>query len=563
MDYMNLGVRSRKTGLQVKENIEKDEFSMENVDDFFKEDESTISLRRRSRKSSLFQVGFFDNRELLPSLPSRPASETLKWSNADGSIDVIPQEPDEDEVLEDAKREYGEVQQSEWPQSPANVSLQTPPGSHLPSMAEEEEDGANEPYRTRSKFLSRRDDTYRDIPDLVEDDEYSRADTTLNTSDNALLREELGGDDYENESESDADYIEGMSLLQENSDMNARSDESMSDTTMSDDSAYKPLTLNRSKIFPASKTTSNYVSQSSSESESDRDFIRSQAQEFEADGPGEHSAGLRRSKRVKIAPLEYWRNEKVVYKRKSAKPVLDIDKVITYEDEEDEAEKDELTAKKRKSYNYNPSGRPRGRPRKSRNREVVTSNVKLDMKDLESLTGKKLENADWLEGGSLHSNVRNSRGEIGKVCLAFAPNKSKYQQVRRSETNNFLMSILFDDQKDVFASGFITLPPEGIKAPTGAADTTLVFCLIQGVIEFQIEETKFIGTPGTSCRIPAFNKYALKNMMSAEAKIFFVQIALPSGQSKLMGSEKSEAGNNDGTSEDHNYLTSDMSLVRS
>ena len=53
MDYMKLGLKSRKTGIDVKQDIPKDEYSMENIDDFFKDDEtSLISMRRKSRRKS-------------------------------------------------------------------------------------------------------------------------------------------------------------------------------------------------------------------------------------------------------------------------------------------------------------------------------------------------------------------------------------------------------------------------------------------------------------------------------------------------------------------------------
>ena len=70
MDYMKLGLKSRKTGIDVKQDIPKDEYSMENIDDFFKDDEtSLISMRRKSRrKSSLFLPSTLngDTKNVLP-----------------------------------------------------------------------------------------------------------------------------------------------------------------------------------------------------------------------------------------------------------------------------------------------------------------------------------------------------------------------------------------------------------------------------------------------------------------------------------------------------------------
>nr|5T59_C Chain C, KLLA0B13629p [Kluyveromyces lactis NRRL Y-1140]5T59_F Chain F, KLLA0B13629p [Kluyveromyces lactis NRRL Y-1140] len=41
MDYMNLGVKSRKTGLTVNKTVQKDEYSMENLNDFFKDEQDS------------------------------------------------------------------------------------------------------------------------------------------------------------------------------------------------------------------------------------------------------------------------------------------------------------------------------------------------------------------------------------------------------------------------------------------------------------------------------------------------------------------------------------------
>ena len=90
MDYMNLGVTSRKTGIEIKKGIRKDEFSMENVEEFFKDEESYISVRRKSRKSSLLPF----SKQILPqelAEPSRRSSNVLP-----PSVPTINEEHDEE-----------------------------------------------------------------------------------------------------------------------------------------------------------------------------------------------------------------------------------------------------------------------------------------------------------------------------------------------------------------------------------------------------------------------------------------------------------------------------------
>lgn len=40
MDYMSLGSKSRKTGFRLNKNVNKDEYSMENMDDYFDDEEN-------------------------------------------------------------------------------------------------------------------------------------------------------------------------------------------------------------------------------------------------------------------------------------------------------------------------------------------------------------------------------------------------------------------------------------------------------------------------------------------------------------------------------------------
>lgn len=42
MDFSEIGVKSRKTGLKARENVRRDEHNMEDLDDFFREEQTTL-----------------------------------------------------------------------------------------------------------------------------------------------------------------------------------------------------------------------------------------------------------------------------------------------------------------------------------------------------------------------------------------------------------------------------------------------------------------------------------------------------------------------------------------
>lgn len=500
MDYMNLGVTSRKTGIEIKKGIRKDEFSMENVEEFFKDEESYISVRRKSRKSSLLPF----SKQILPqelAEPSRRSSNVLP-----PSVPTINEEHDEELNGGDAYELPDEAQ--DFDASIQNYS--SPPRDRLKSSQGERVQRRAGLDKQRYEPNYKRDDesihdvaipqtppsdygneSYRDVPDLVadEDDELSRGNTTFNTSDNALLEDELHqGRVIQSEEDEDRDYFENPSE-------DSKGSSSEGEDLVSDASSITTPTLvrtnNKSSLlhYAGVDNRNKPEARQVTTDDSDEDFIQEQAHALAKEAEFSRPNGLRKSNRVKIAPLEYWRNEKIIYKRKSTKPVLEIDKVITYEhDDDDDEEEEKMRRKKRPKnppYNFSGSGKSRGRPRKNQQKSGISpSDKNLNESLLSKARSGQVQHSEWLEQGVLRGPVKLSSDQRleGEENLAYAPNMAQSEQHRVTEEEKYSLAVLFQTPSTL-ASGILTLPIGCRKKIAKSNNAFINFYLIQGVIE--------------------------------------------------------------------------------
>lgn len=528
MDYMHLGVRSRKTGINAKQGLEKDEYSMERIDDFFSED-STSQIngdRGKSRRSSMLSLlsgggpsGSFPSdleHQQQSTSPSRRTSRLHRFSL-----------PENDTI------------QEEEPVDDNNVpsAYQSPPPSLRPPHLSPS-DRVEEPLDGPSIRLTPEKSTNRDVPDLIQDDEDTRDYTSFNTSENALLEDEMD-DDYEAVIEEDRDYVEGESSLEKSSSDDDSSSVSNSGSDEEDTSMAKSEEDEGALTTVPSRQAYGYDGLPPEVYDSDDEYIQKQVPELDQHSLVADGNGLRRSNRVKVAPLEWWRNEKVVYKRKSNKPTLEIDKIVTYDKNDDEDEEEELgigrkkhnkkktTTTRTRPYNYIPTGRPRGRPKKHKASNMISDgadNPNIDL--LDEIKQGKIPQGEWLQHGILEANVNVTANRQKDEIIAFAPNLSQSEQIKETEDEHFSLEVMFDAHKEHFASGILKIPLNGKKNLSDSYNVFITFFVLQGVLEVSLSGNTFITTEGSSFQIPAFNEYAFENRGNNEVKMFFTQVTI-------------------------------------
>lgn len=586
MDYMNLGTKSRKTGISVKEDIAKDEFDMENVDEFFKDNASITSTKKmpivtRSprqqrllssrtnqsrRQSSLFQFNY--NNELSsphimsPSIRRTPITKNNSTHNF--TSDMLHSIREEGEsfgkyrsdvrtkkkkrlnnssaLMSNYKTSYG-ISVTPTTNGSVTNDNQTPlmlpheshdmEGESLRYNKERDDNNSLFNYGI-NPYLQDDDDESNEAPDLTVH-ELTVDNTSLVTSDDARFENEVSADrssitpesEFSSNEEDNDDIIEDNIMLQQEEDGDV-------------DATYLPSS-------PISNTYGNNQVVEEEQNETER---------------------IRKSNRIKIPTLDYWRNEKIVYQRKSQFPAVEVVKVVTYDDD--------------KPLNLKDDGR-------EDNRLDNTTEFEYDSDALKELSDTKTEqgsrphknhfrlkkdivkdtrNGSWLKDGEFKADVFKSKESSSLIneTVAYAPGTYQMEKLKQNDTEKYSLAVTFDKHKDLFASGMLKLPVDGKRTVANSQNAFITFYMIRGILEVTLNKQKFIVTSGSTFQVPAFNRYAFKNKGFQEVQLFFVQVIVPENFNHSPDKKTSKKDKNRNP-ESHNgsptSLSSDVSTVSS
>ncbi|KAL6947153.1 hypothetical protein ACO0QE_002025 [Hanseniaspora vineae] len=648
MDYVNLGVRSRKRGIKLKPNLPRDEFSMENVSDFFGDDTSELSTQQQSRQYTQnpptmihMQQQFYPQQFYLQQLSTHEAQQQQIQKNQNAhpvpfssSTLSSRERPSSLYVSEGRRRQsnYKKKRSSTLSLPPFDLSVDgdtstqhvLPSTSAILQQQQQQQKGSftkkdgnlhnntqerlvsndsfhdvpvdsyNQDSYNQNSFKSSNSPNYQDFDDRnepfqagygvsndqqhsvqltpVKDREHSRARPSFD-----LYRSNLSefindgtGDEPTNDLVDidaivdDGDEDDEAGSVNEDpeldDDYNDDQDDEVEEATDLDDEEDVNYTDQRSRLHNVSlepiqeNSEENESSQSEAEAlfdgtkdlinnmdltrgtsfeqdshngnmSSDDEYIASQA--VTNDSPNFQTSGLRRSSRIKVPTLDYWRNEKIVYKRETNKPGLSIEAVVR-KDPAEEVDEEEILRQKKEAkrkrnnsnYSYNPSGKRRGRPRK---KKEINSDI------LEKLDRGEVKTGEWIKFGILETSVKTQSGASKEEIVAFAPDTAQKEDIEENKDNMYSLSIIFDNFKEHFQSGMFKLPPEvGKKNETSSENFVFNCFVVQGILEVCLNSKTFICTQGSTFQIPARNRYSFENKGEDEVRLYFVQISLPS-----------------------------------
>ncbi|KAG2103947.1 Mif2/CENP-C like-domain-containing protein [Suillus cothurnatus] len=212
---------------------------------------------------------------------------------------------------------------------------------------------------------------------------------------------------------------------------------------------------------------------------------------FEENSPAPD--GVRRSRRHRYKPLEYWRQEKVVYGGDTSGLILvpQIKEIIRIPQEPPKPLG--KTGKKRKR-----TGSERAKsmpepfdPEEGWDDETEESGVVIDYVTEEPVlrrvvyTAKKIDPKPAAGGGWFFQKIFG--------------------------------------EGDFIAAGVLLIPPQGRKPSKGTKDNTYVFYVIEGAVAAVIHESQYIVATGGMFIVPRGNTYYIENISDRDAKVFFTQ----------------------------------------
>ncbi|KAG0701742.1 Mif2/CENP-C like-domain-containing protein [Suillus ampliporus] len=203
--------------------------------------------------------------------------------------------------------------------------------------------------------------------------------------------------------------------------------------------------------------------------------------------------GVRRSRRHRYKPLEYWRQEKVVYGRNNSGLTLvpQIKEIIRIPQEPPQplgkaGKKRKRTGSERAKSILEPFN-----PEEGWDDETAEAGVVIDFVTEEPVsrrivyTAKKIDPKPAAGGGWFFQKVFG--------------------------------------EGDFIAAGALRIPPKGRKPSKGTKDNTYVFYVVEGAVAAVIHESQYIVATGGMFIVPRGNTYYIENISDRDAKIFFTQ----------------------------------------
>lgn len=187
---------------------------------------------------------------------------------------------------------------------------------------------------------------------------------------------------------------------------------------------------------------------------------------------------VKRSSRMKYAPLEYWRNEKVKFGRRKSGlfPVPVIQEIIRVPDQDEDGQR-----------------RKKGKSHSSAAKYTVPESVEFVATDGRPADAPLIISSD------------------AKIAFKSVQNES-YK----------IAKLLVDPENKGLFSGFLLLPPHGEKSVSDSGVLTILGYVISGEIELTIHETTVVLARGASFVIPKYNQYRIANPTNRDTKCFIV-----------------------------------------
>jgi mannose-6-phosphate isomerase-like protein (cupin superfamily) len=204
--------------------------------------------------------------------------------------------------------------------------------------------------------------------------------------------------------------------------------------------------------------------------------------------------GVRRSKRVKVPPLAYWRNERIVYNLEEERPHI---KEIVY------APVPVKTERKKRRKPVQKASRP------SQKRRIEESS------DESGNEGDVAGKVDGLVFDYPDMNQSSTR------VIAWAANAGDFKDIKNAA---YSLATLYDYNSSYCAGGIIDIKVNGSKPLKPSKQNSYIFYVISGRVEVNVSDTIFTLRKGGSFEVPRGNYYSITNAdPERDAKLFFVQ----------------------------------------
>ncbi|KAL6929007.1 hypothetical protein ACO0SA_002341 [Hanseniaspora valbyensis] len=275
--------------------------------------------------------------------------------------------------------------------------------------------------------------------------------------------------------------------------------------------------------------SSNVLSESDID---DEDFELSESEKT----PVTTQRKLRKSTRIKVPTLDFWRNEKIIYKKDPNGPGLTIDGVVKIDKKDDLHEEDFIKRRKNQSKTFTVD---QGKKKRGRKKKIATglgTSNKVNYRIYEKIDAGEIPGSDWLKFGIFETEVKDENNNTRDIVLAFAPDTASETVPTLTNSDDFTVCYTLEkkiSEFDIIKTGFFKLPIEtGKKSKKKNSCKWLQFIVLNGVVEVKIsnEETEIgkeeimVCVKNSEFLIPTDSCYSLENIGEDELQLNFTMI---------------------------------------
>uniref|UniRef100_A0A060T937 ARAD1C34958p n=1 Tax=Blastobotrys adeninivorans TaxID=409370 RepID=A0A060T937_BLAAD len=503
-DYKELGIKGRHTGLQISDNLKRDEYGMEDLDDYFSDEEELIPTNSPQKQSDsrprtiateirtsagVNKHGISTDDGKTARFPPQPSSGLLSQSRSSIHMprnriltiesdddnepnDTIPDERDPsaddddnnnirvnghidseesvDETVNERYDEPSEPDEPDEPDGPIDEPVDEPMDEPLYEEEVEVDEPADEPL-----------DTGEQRP--------------LDASDDSISDPEFDGSEFGNPKTRPT--FKGSTLSTKSVSSGMAYEPSASHSTNGGSS------ISTSKNITGSTTTKRKVGRPPKQTAKKRELTTEIPIPPTPEGP-------RRSKRTRIQPLQFWKNERVVYQLDHGRPSMK------------EIIRAQQTPEKKRARTHKPTAK---KPKSSYSDKMRAQMDATDMPE-------KVE-------VEVHGYPDETTME--KRVVAWAPGKGV---MRRAKNANYSLATLFERDAHFAAGGIMSIDPNSEKPMKPSKFNSYFFYLISGQVMVHLSQSKFKVTQGGAFEIPRGNFFGITNLSDTEpCELFFTQ----------------------------------------
>lgn len=230
-----------------------------------------------------------------------------------------------------------------------------------------------------------------------------------------------------------------------------------------------------------------------------------------AEGDGEEGVanGTRKSSRFKIAPLAFWRGEKLVYGRGSRRKSIGGTVGLALPELKEVIHVEPAQVEFKKSY-----GSRRRRPTAAAARVVKTESVSGSDDDSGS-------ESEWQETMVVEAPVRKFENPQEFVKKVLAIPSTAYEPREVVGQGIFFQKTLSEEPH--FAAGVLDIPTGAGKPMKPSKQNTMFFFIFTGYVEIRIADNLFKLRKGGQFTVPRGNFYEIRNVGQKDARLVFSQ----------------------------------------